>query len=632
MPPRVVMRGRHNPVAEVRMHSGGLELTLVFLLAAVIAVPVFRRFGLGAVLGYLAAGVVLGPFGARVIRDVAPVLAASEIGVVMLLFVIGLELSPSRLQVMRKPVFGAGGLQMGVTGIVLALLAMVRDLEVGAAIVVGLGLAFSSTAVGLQLLAERKTLTSAHGRLAFAILLFQDLMAIPLLAAIPLIGGAKTGEGLTWIALLKAFGAIAGVIVGGRLLLRQLFRVVARTNMPEVFTASALLVVLGSAWIMQLAGLTMGLGAFLAGVLLADSEFRHELEAQIRPFEGLLLGLFFIAIGMTINVQAVIDAPGTVWIGVTLLMLAKFAILYGIGRWQGGLGNRDALLLGGSLALGGEFAFVVFGDAFNAGLIDGTLRAHLVAIVGVSMALTPPLYIGLSRWFARKPEVEDKPFDDITDESPEVLIAGFGRFGQVVARLLAAQRIPFIAIEHSQEQVEFMRRFGSKLYYGDPANVELLRSAGAASVRVFVIAIDDVEANLRTVRMIRRNYPEATVLARARNRRHAWQLMDLGAEVVRETFHSSLVMGKSVLIRLGLPPDVAAERARRFAEHDEALLRTQYLVYDDEDALIQTSQQARRELEQLFGADRGEGVLKGLGQPTTEAAPSKEAAMRGGDA
>ena len=615
------------------MHGGGLELTLVFLLAAVIAVPVFRRFGLGAVLGYLVAGVVLGPYGARVIRDVGPVLAASEIGVVMLLFVIGLELSPARLQVMRKPVFGAGGLQMGVCGVVLALLAMVRDLDVGSAIVVGLGLAFSSTAVGLQLLAERKTLTSAHGRLAFAILLFQDLMAIPLLAAIPLIGGAKASEGLTWTALLTAFGAIAGVIVGGRLLLRHLFRIVARTNMPEVFTASALLVVLGSAWIMQLAGLTMGLGAFLAGVLLADSEFRHELEAQIRPFEGLLLGLFFIAIGMTVNIPALLDDPFFVAVGVTLLMTAKFAILYGIGRWQGRLPSREALLLGGSLALGGEFAFVVFGDAFNAGLIDGALRAHLVAIVGVSMALTPPLYIGLTRWLAKKPDEEERPFDQIQDEAPEVLIAGFGRFGQVVARLLAAQRIPFIAIEHSQEQVEFMRRFGSKLYYGDPANVELLRSAGAGSVRVFVIAIDDVESNLRTVRMIRRNYPESTVFARARNRRHAWQLMDLGAEVVRETFHSSLAMGKQVLVKLGLPPDVAAERARRFAEHDEALLRTQYLVYDDEDALIQTSQQARRELEQLFGADRGEGALRGLGAPPTDVeTPSREAAMRGGDA
>jgi len=430
--------------------------------------------------------------------------------------------------------------------------------------------------------------------------------------------------------------AIGGVIVGGRLLLRQMFRIVARTEMPEVFTASALLVVLGAAWIMQLAGLTMGLGAFLAGVLLADSEFRHELEAQIKPFEGLLLGLFFIAIGMTIDVQAVIADPWFVMFGVVILMGAKFLLLTLIGRTAGGLPMRDSIMLASVLALGGEFAFVVFGDAFRFGLIDAAFRGHLIAIVGVSMALTPPLYIALSRWCKTKPREHERPYDKIDDLSPEVLIAGFGRFGQVVARLLAAQRIPFIAIEHSQEQVEFMRRFGSTIYYGDPANGELLRSAGAANVRVFVIAIDDVEANLRTVRSIRRLYPEATVFARARNRRHAWELMDLGAKVVRETFHSSLVMGERVLVSLGLAPEVAAERAQRFREHDEALLRTQYLVYDDEQAIIQTAQQARKELEQLFGADRGEGELGGLGAPEKQGEPlpkaSSEAAVRSGDA
>ena len=262
------------------------------------------------------------------------------------------------------------------------------------------------------------------------------------------------------------------------------------------------------------------------------------------------------------------------------------------------------------------------GEALKAGLLDAAMRDRLVAIVGVSMALTPPLVIALSRWADAQPEAVVRPFDDIPDEHPEVLIAGFGRFGQVVARLLAAQRIPFIAIEHSQEQVEFMRRFGSKIYYGDPAHSELLRSAGAARVRVFVIAIDDVEAKTRTVQTIRRLYPDAKVFARARKRRHAWELMDLGAHVVRETFHSSLVMGERVLVATGLAPDVAHERVRRFRDHDEALLRSQYLVYEDEAALIQTSQEARRELEQLFGADRGEGVLGGLSQALPAIDPS----------
>ena len=590
------------------MHGGGLELTLVFLLAAVIAVPVFRRFGLGAVLGYLAAGVVLGPYGVAVIKDAEPVLAASEIGVVMLLFVIGLELSPARLQVMRKPVFGVGGLQVALSAAALGALVLSQGQPWQTALVVGLGLALSSTAVGLQLLAERKALTSEHGRLAFAILLFQDLVAIPLLAAIPLLGGAQE-EGVSWPAVLKAIGAIATVVLGGRLLLRHVFRMVARVQMPEVFTASALLVVLGTAWLMQVAGLSMGLGAFLAGVLLADSEFRHELEAQIDPFKGLALGLFFIAVGMTIDLDRVLTEPGTIAFGVALLMTVKFVLLFAIGLRPGGLDRREALLLGTVLALGGEFGFVVFAEAFKAGLLDAAFRDRLLAVVSVSMALTPPLLIAMTRWLATRASTAEPHYDAIPDEHPTVLIAGFGRFGQVVARLLAAQRIPFIAIEHSQEQVEFMRRFGSRIYYGDPARPELLRSAGAAQVAVFVIAVDDVEACLRTVRVVRREYPDAKVFARARNRRHAWELMDLGAHVIRETFHSSLVMGERVLAALGLPEAVAAERAQRFREHDEKLLRSQYLVYDDEAALIQTAQDARKELEQLFGADRGEGVL-----------------------
>jgi glutathione-regulated potassium-efflux system protein KefB len=516
---------------------------------------------------------------------------------------------------MRRPVFGAGGLQMGVTGVVLGGIALALGLDWRAALVVGFGLAFSSTAVGLQLLAERKALASEHGRLAFAILLFQDLAAIPLLALIPLLGHAGDAGGAQpmWLAVLKAVAAIAALVFGGRVLLRHVFRIVARTRMPEVFTATALLVVLGSAWLMQLAGLSMGLGAFLAGVLLADSEFRHELEAQIQPFEGLLLGLFFMAVGMSIDLGRVASEPGTIALGVLLLIAVKFAILFAVGLRPGRLAPREALLLGSVLALGGEFAFVVFGEAEKAALFDGALHDRLVAMVGVSMALTPLLLIAMARLLgdavARKPA---RPFDDIPDTHPQVLVAGFGRFGQVVARLLLAQRIPFVAIEHSPEQVDFVRRFGSQIYYGDPAQPALLRAAGAGGVRVFVIAVEDVEANLQAVRTVRRLYPDATVFARARNRRHAWELMDLGVEVIRETFFSSLKMGERVLVALGEREEVAARRAERFREHDEALLRAQHQVYDDEVALIQTSQEARRDLEELFAADRGEGVLGGM--------------------
>jgi glutathione-regulated potassium-efflux system protein KefB len=594
------------------MH-GGLELALVFLLAAVVAVPVFRRFGLGAVLGYLAAGVVLGPFGLRVVRDADPVLGASEIGVVMLLFVIGLELSPARLRVMRKPVFGVGGLQVLASGLALGALAMLTGADIRAAAVVGFGLALSSTAIGLQLLAERKALTSDHGRLAFAILLFQDLAAIPMLALIPLLqpSGATMVQSPWWLAL-KAVLAIGALVFGGRLLLRQLFRVVARTRMPEVFTASALLVVLGSAWLMQLAGLTMGLGAFLAGVLLADSEFRHELEAQIQPFEGLLLGLFFMAVGMSIDLNRVAAEPLLITGGALGLMAVKFALLVALGLRPGGLDLRGALVLGSVLALGGEFAFVLFDGAARSGVLSTVQRDRLLAIVGVSMALTPLLLILVTKVLPAKARRDTRPFDDIPDAHPRVLIAGLGRFGQIIARLLTAQHIPYVAIEHSPEQVDFMRRFGSKLYYGDPSRAELLRSAGAASVKVFVIAIDDPEDNLKAVRMVRHEYPRATVLARARNRRHAWELMDLGVEPIRETFFSGLKMGERVLVALGESPEVAAQRAERFRQHDEALLVTQHQVYDDEAALIQTSQEARKDLEQLFAADRGEGVLGGM--------------------
>lgn len=593
------------------MHGGGLELALVFLLAAVIAVPLFKRFGLGAVLGYLVAGVALGPNGLAVVRDAEGVLTASEIGVVMLLFVIGLELSLPRLKVMRQPVFVVGGLQVALCGLALGALALASGLGPKTALIVGLGLALSSTAVGLQLLAERKALNTDHGRLGFAILLFQDLAAIPLLAVIPLLGTVVSpdAEVPASLAIAKGLGAMALLVLGGRVLLRHVFRIIARTGMPEVFTATALLVVLGSAWLMQVAGLSAGLGAFLAGVLLADSEFRHELESQIQPFEGLLLGLFFMAVGMSIDLRQVAAEPAMIAAGVAALMAVKFALLFALGLKPGGLDRRESLLLASVLALGGEFAFVVFSEADKAGLLDAATRDRLVAIVGISMALTPLLLIAMLRLVGAAGSAKPKrAYDEIHDHHPQVLIAGFGRFGQIVARLLLAQRVPFVAIEHDAEQVDFVRRFGNKIYYGDPARPDLLRAAGAANVRVFVIAVDQVESSLRTVRVIRRHYPDAKVFARARDRRHAWQLMDLGATVMRETFLSSLEMGRDVLVALGVAPETAAAYAQRFRDHDERLLASQYLVHDDEDALRQTAADARAELEQLFEADRDDAA------------------------
>ncbi|MDF9440559.1 glutathione-regulated potassium-efflux system protein KefB [Stenotrophomonas acidaminiphila] len=591
------------------MHGGGLELALVLLLAAVIAVPVFKRFGLGAVLGYLAAGVVLGPHVLAFVHDADRILNAAEIGVVMLLFVIGLELSPSRLMVMRRTVFGGGALQVLVTAGVLGGLLLLYHFQWKSALVIGTALALSSTAIGLQLLSEHKALNTDYGRLGFAILLFQDLVAIPLLAAIPLLGGIRN-ETLTWQNVTTAVGALAVVILLGRPVLRHLFGMVARTRMPEVFTASALLVVLGTAWLMQTAGLSPSLGAFLAGVLLADSEFRHEIESQIEPFKGLLLGLFFIAVGMSIDLARIAAEPTVIAIGVGVLLAVKFGLLVLIGL-AARMPLRSALMLGSVLWLGGEFAFVVFNEAERVNLLGRINHDRLVAIVSLSMALTPLLMIGLKQLVRPRapnlgPERAPDNMNDAQAQHPQVLIAGMGRFGQIVARLLTAQRIPFVALEADPGTVEDLRRFGNHLYYGDPTRPDLLRAAGGDQIRVFVMAMDDPDTNLRAVRLVRRLYPHAKVLARARNRQHAWKLMDMSAEPFREVFGSSLEISERVLTALGIAENTAREHVRRFREHDEKLLKAQHLVYDDEAAVMHTSRDARADLMHLFEADAGD--------------------------
>ena len=594
------------------MHGTGLELALVLLLAAVIAVPVFKRFGLGAVLGYLAAGVVLGPHVLGFVQDADRILNAAEIGVVMLLFVIGLELSPSRLMVMRRPVFGAGTVQVLLSAMVLGGLLLLNHFSWKSALVIGTALALSSTAVGLQLLSEHKALNTDYGRLGFAILLFLDLVAIPLLAAIPLLGGVKN-ETLSWQDASIALGALMLVIVLGRPMLRQLFNIVARTRMPEVFTATALLVVLGTAWFMAEAGLSASLGAFVAGVLLADSEFRHEIESQIEPFKGLLLGLFFIAVGMGIDLKRVAAEPEIIALGVAILLAVKFSILIALGL-AARMSLRSALLLGSVLWLGGEFAFVVFNEAERAHLLGRINHDRLVAVVSLSMAITPVLLLALQRLLQLKPQprpAQPEPDEKLKDAGalrPQVLIAGMGRFGQIVGRLLTAQRIPFVALEADPDTVKDLRRFGNQLYYGDPTRPDLLRAAGAEHIRVFVMAMDDPDTNLRAVRLVRRMYPKATVLARARNRQHAWKLLDMSAEPFREVFGSSLEASERVLTALGFPENVARDHVQRFREHDEALLKAQHLVYDDEVAVMQTSRDARSDLMHLFEADASDST------------------------
>lgn len=586
-----------------------LQSAVVLLLAAVLAVPLSKRLKLGAVLGYLLAGVAIGPQVLGLIRDTDSVAQLSEFGVVLMLFVIGLELSPRRLWVMRRAVFGTGLAQVLVCGgAVLAVGYWAFGLSLHTAIIVGGALALSSTAFGLQILAERKEAGSAYGRQAFAILLFQDLAAIPLIAAVPLLGNAVQavhdgGEG--WLGALRVVAVIAAVVVGGRYLLRPLFRVVARTGIPEVSTATALLVVTGVAWLMEAVGISVTLGAFLAGVLLADSEYRHELESNIEPFKGLLLGLFFVSVGMSVDLSLLLDRTLLV-LGLALgLIVLKGALLWPLGRLTGGLGGADALRLAALLASGGEFAFVLLNLAQQHLLLAADARGVLVLAITLSMAATPLLVIAVARLLDVKPRTPTREYDDIDTAPPRVIIAGFGRVGQIVGRILSAQRIPFVALESSVDQVERSRRFASvPLYFGDPTRSELLRAAQADKAEVFVLATDDPQANIRTARLVRRQYPHLKIIARARNRQHVFRLMDLGVdEPVRETLYSSLKMTGQVLELLGMGADDAAEHVERFRRHDEELLKSQYLVYDDEKALQQTSREALVDLQHLFDED-----------------------------
>ncbi|MHA6204980.1 monovalent cation:proton antiporter-2 (CPA2) family protein [Dyella soli] len=583
-----------------------LQTALVFLLATVIAVPLTKRFRLGSVLGYLLAGIAIGPQELGLISDTGGVATISEFGVVLMLFVIGLELSPQRLWVMRRQVFGTGLLQVLGTSLVLGIAGFyLFGLTLNAAAIVGSSLALSSTAFGLQILAERKEAGTPYGRQAFAILLFQDLAAIPLIAVVPLLAAESTTHGFNPWIVARTVGVIIAVVVGGRYLLRPVFRFVAKTDAIEVSTATALLVVMGTAWVMELVGVSATLGAFLAGVLLADSEYRHDLESHLEPFKGLLLGLFFISVGMSMDVSLLFQQPQMVALLVIVLVSLKGALLWPLGRLIGGLDRRDSLRLAVLLACGGEFAFVVLKLAREQDLITPTQHGLQVLAITLSMAFTPLLVALLGRVLGSKPR-KTRAYDTIVADSPRVIIAGYGRMGQIVARVLRAQGISFVALDHSVEQIDLVQRFGntSNIFYGDPARPELLRAAQIEQADVFVLASDDPEASLRTARVVRRLYPGLKVVARARNRQHAWRLMDLGVELpVRETLYSSLKMTRMTLEALGMSAELAADRVERFRRHDAELLKRQYLVYDDDARILQTTREALADLDQLYQAD-----------------------------
>jgi glutathione-regulated potassium-efflux system ancillary protein KefC/glutathione-regulated potassium-efflux system protein KefB len=586
-----------------------LNEVAVFLIAAVIAVPLFKRLGLGSILGYLAAGAIIGPSGLGFIRDPEDVLHFAEFGVVLFLFIVGLELQPARLWALRRSVFGLGLAQVLLSGLLLTGAGLALGLSIKAALIAGLGLSLSSTAIALQLLGERQQLTARHGRESFAILLFQDLAVIPLLALIPLIteGQADTGgggQGLL-LSMLKVAAVLTAVVLSGRFLVRPVFRLIASTQLQELFTAATLLVVVGVALLMNYAGISMALGTFLAGVLLADSEYRHELEADIEPFKGLLLGLFFIAVGMSMNLRLVTQQPLLVAGCVVGLMVLKGGVLFGLGRPMG-LMIQGRRIMALALAQGGEFGFVLFGVAATAGVMDRGLTELLTVVVSLSMAATPILLVLHDRVVERLlRRTVPADYDHMEDAQQQpVIIAGFGRYGQIVGRVLNMLDIGFTALDVSSEHVDFLRRYGNKIYYGDASRLELLRAAGAARAKLFVLAIDDMDASVRTARLVRAHFPELPVYARARNRAHAYRLLDEGVKVLnRETLLSSLEMAGHVLQGLGFDEERARGIVERFRAYDEEMLHKQHAVYQDEEKLLQTAQQSRAELRSLFEQD-----------------------------
>ncbi len=591
------------------------------LAAMAIAAPIARWLGVGTVLGYLAAGVLLGPYAFGSLftgYQAKEILHFAEFGIVLLLFLIGLQLRPKRLFAMRNAILGLGGAQVGVTAVALAAAAILFGMTPRAALFAGLALALSSTAFALQVLDENGELSARHGRLSFAVLLFQDLAAIPLIALAPLfvMTAAEAAPRMDLAAAAWGLANIAAVAIVGHFVLDHALRLVALTRVKEAMTAAALLTVVGVAIVMQKAGLPASLGAFIAGALLAESSYRHQLEADIQPFEGLLLGLFFTAIGMSLNLPLLGERPGLVILLVAGLVLSKAGILYGLGRWQG-LPPMASRRLGLTLSQGGEFAFALLVTGVTLGVMDKTQGDLLAVVVTLSMVATPLLLLIDSRLATlgaqAAPRYETPPGND-----GHVIIAGFGRFGQVVARVLRGKKIPFTALDISAEQIELVKRFGSQAFFGDASRPDILEAAQAQNARAFVLAIDDVEAAMRTVALVKARYPNLPIYARARDRNHAYQLLESGVtNLRRETFGSALELTKQLLRGLGMPGREAERAVATFRAHDERRLVEDYKHSSDTARLQARAKSDAATLEQLFAEDAAE-------QAREEAAQKKE--------
>ncbi len=585
------------------MESNLLFNALIYLAAAVIAVPLAKRLGLGAVLGYLLVGMAIGPWGLHLITEVHDILHFSELGVVLLLFVIGLELDPKRLWSLRRSIFGWGSAQVGACSALLAGCGLLLGADWRSALIAALGLSLSSTAIALATLAERNLSATPAGAAAFAILLFQDIAAIPMIALIPFLGdGAHPHGGLGWLGALKVAGLILALVLGSRHLLRPLLRIIANTGMREIFTAFALLLVLGIGLLMQAVGLSMALGTFLAGVLLADSEYRHALESDLEPFKGLLLGLFFIAVGMAVDFGVLLAQPLLVLALVLLFLALKIGALYLLGKsFQ--IPRGQQALFAFLLSQGGEFAFVVFGAAATVGVVTPAVGSLLVVVVALSMVATPLLLVLYDKLIAPRFR-QQRPDDAIPPQDNPVIIAGFGRFGQIIGRLLFANRISATVLDHDPDQIELLRKFGFKVFYGDATRTDLLQAAGAHNARILVVAIDDVDDSLALVDAARRAFPHLEILARARNVSHYYDLLDRGVGIIeRETFEAALQLGGKLLQQLGFDSGRAQQVVQKFRAHNLQTLMAVYPHYKNQAQMVSMLKQGRQELEDMFARD-----------------------------
>ncbi|WP_411704259.1 glutathione-regulated potassium-efflux system protein KefB [Edaphovirga cremea] len=581
--------------------SGLLTAILLFLFAAVVAVPIAQRLGIGAVLGYLLAGIAIGPWGLGFIRDVDEILHFSELGVVFLMFIIGLELNPGKLWQLRRSIFGVGAGQVTITALVLCALLYLSHFSWQAAVIGGIGLAMSSTAMALQLMRDKGMIRNEGGQLGFSVLLFQDMAVIPALAIIPLLAGGGEG-GNDWERIALKIAAFAGMLIGGRFLLRPLFRMIVTSGVREVFTAAALLVVLGAALFMDALGFSMALGTFIAGVLLAESEYQHELEIAIEPFKGLLLGLFFISVGMALNLGVLYTHVLGVLIGVIVLVAVKGSVLYGLARIFG-LRRSMRLQFSGVLSQGGEFAFVLFSAAAAQKVISGDQLALLLVVVTLSMMTTPLLMQCVDKILTRRynasDENDEKPY--VEDDDPQVIVVGFGRFGQVIGRLLIANKMRITILERDISAVSLMRAYGHKVYYGDATELELLRAAGAEKAKSIVITCNEPEDTLKVVHLCQQHFPNLQILARARGRVEAHELLQAGVtQFSRETFSSALELGRKALTSLGMHPHQAFRAQQHFRRLDMRMLRELMPQHQGDVAQISRVKEARRELEDIF--------------------------------